>query len=114
LYRIAGNQFPAHGLMGINLERSRTVKTQIVLAAVLVTGFAATPALADYYIVQEPTTKRCTIVEQRPTNPGIGVVIGDVFSARVAAEDRMKTTEVCHETTGRGGDTVIKEERRVR
>ena len=70
------------------------MKTKIVLAAVLVTGFVATPALADYYIVQ--------------------VVIGDVFSARVGAEERMKTTEVCHETTGRGGDTVIQEERRVR
>jgi hypothetical protein len=90
------------------------MKTKIVLAAVLVTGFAATPALADYYIVQEPTSKRCTIVEQRPANPGIGIVIGDVFNARVAAEERMKTTEVCHETTGRGGDTVIQEERRVR
>ena len=33
------------------------MKTKIVLAAVLVTGFAATPALADYYIVQEPTVE---------------------------------------------------------
>jgi hypothetical protein len=97
--------------MAINLERSDTMKTKIVLAAVLVT---ATPALADYYIVQEPTTKRGSIVEHRPANPGVGVVIGDVFSARVGAEERMKTTEVCRETTGRGGDTVIQEERRVR
>ena len=35
----------------------------------------ATPALADYYIIQEPTTKRCRIVEERPA-PNAGVIIG--------------------------------------
>jgi len=47
-----------------------------------------TPALADYYIIQEPTTKRCRIVEERPA-PGIGVVIGDGgFGIRAEAESR--------------------------
>jgi hypothetical protein len=41
------------------------------------TAFFITPTLADYYIVQEPSTKRCRIVEERPA-PGIGVVIGGV------------------------------------
>jgi hypothetical protein len=84
------------------------------------TGFAIaaaciTPAIADYYIVQEPSTKRCTIVEERPANPTIGVVIGGAgFGVRTEAETRMKTTEVCQTTTGsgaRGGDTVIQERR---
>jgi len=57
--------------------------------------------LADYYIIQEPTTKRCRIVEERPA-PGIGVVIGDGgFGIRAEAESRMRTVEVCREgTTG--------------
>jgi hypothetical protein len=40
-------------------------------------GLAAivTPALADFYIIQEPTTKRCRVVEERPA-PNAGIIIG--------------------------------------
>ena len=52
------------------------------------TAFFVTPSLADYYIVQEPTTKRCRIVEERPA-PGVGVMIGGVgFGVRTEAESR--------------------------
>ena len=82
-------------------------------------GLAAlfiTPALADFYIIQEPTTKRCTIVEQRPA-PGAGVIIGDRgFGVRVEAESQMRTVEVCREgTSGRApGGAVIEERGPVR
>jgi hypothetical protein len=86
-----------------------------ILAGAALAAACITPALADYYIVQNPTTKRCTIVEQRPANPSIGIVIGgdQVFGLRAEAENRMKTVEVCRETTtGSGsGDTVIQERR---
>jgi hypothetical protein len=71
-----------------------------------------TPALADYYIIQEPSTKRCRIVEERPA-PGVGVVIGDVFGVRVEAENRMRTVEVCREGTT-GGPKMIEERERIR
>jgi hypothetical protein len=71
----------------------------------------ATPALADeYYIVQNPTTKRCTIVEKRP-DPGVGVVIGIPFGVRVEAENRMKTVKECTESTTGGPDVRIEERR---
>jgi len=74
----------------------------------------ATPALADeFYIVQNPTTKRCTIVEKRP-EPSVGVVVGSPFGVRVEAENRMKTEKVCTETTTGGGGGVRIEERRER
>jgi hypothetical protein len=76
-------------------------------------GLAAivTPALADFYIIQEPTTKRCRIVEERPA-PNVGVIIGGSgFGVRLEAENRMRTIEVCRETTGRGGPEVIEERR---
>ena len=76
-------------------------------------GLAAivTPALADFYIIQETTTKRCVIVEERPA-PSVGVIIGGAgFGVRVEAENRMRTIEVCKETTGRGGPDVIEERR---
>ena len=71
----------------------------------------ATPALADFYIIQEPTTKRCRIAEERPT-PNVGIVIGGSgFPVRVEAENRMRTIEVCKETSGSGGPAVIEERR---
>ena len=89
-----------------------------VLAGAALAAMCITPAVAEYYIVQNPTTKRCTIVEERPANPGIGIVIGAAgFGVRAEAESRMKTTEVCETSTGsgvRGGDTVIEERREQR
>jgi hypothetical protein len=83
-----------------------------ILAAAAVTAACVTPSLADYYIVQEPTTKRCTIVEQRPA-PGAGIVIGDRgFGVRVEAENQMKTTTICREGTVGERPGVIIEERR--
>jgi hypothetical protein len=87
-----------------------------ILAGAGLAALFITPALADFYIIQEPTTKRCTIVEQRPA-PGAGIIIGDRgFGVRVEAESHMRTVEVCREgTTGRGPSGVIIEEReRVR
>jgi hypothetical protein len=83
------------------------MKKTLFAAVALVT--IASPALADFYIIQEPTTRRCRIVETRP-EPNVGVVIGAPFGLRVEAENRMRTIEVCREgTTGRG--TVIEEPR---
>ena len=63
-----------------------------VLAGAALAAFVVTPVLADYYIVQEPSTKRCRIVEERPASPGIGVVIGPGgFGVRTEAEGRMRT-----------------------
>jgi hypothetical protein len=85
-----------------------------VLAGAALVAFVVTPALADYYIVQEPSTKRCRIVEERPASPGIGVQIGPVgFGVRAEAESRMRTVEECRET-GTGGSVIIQEREGVR
>jgi hypothetical protein len=70
----------------------------------------ATPAFAaEYYIVQNPRTKVCTITESRPA-PGGELVIGAPFGVRVEAENRMKTVKECTEsTTGSGPARVIEE-----
>jgi hypothetical protein len=72
-----------------------------------------TPAFsADWYIVQNPRTRVCTVTEERPA-PSASVVIGTPFGVRVEAESRMKTVKECGtETTGRGG--VIEEHREER
>jgi hypothetical protein len=87
-----------------------------MLAGAALAAVFVTPSLADFYIVQEPSTKRCTIVEQRPT--GGGIIIGDRgFGVRVEAERHMQTVEVCRSgTTGRapGGGVIIEERGPVR
>ena len=84
-----------------------------ILAGAAFAVFIITPSLADYYIVQEPTTKRCRIVEERPASPSVGVMIGPAgFGVRTEAESRMRTVTECRETTGSGGDTIIQERER--
>lgn len=57
----------------------------------------ATPALADFYIVQDTSTKKCTIVDKKPTTTTTTVVGGDgkVYTTRVEAENAMKTEKIC-------------------
>jgi len=85
------------------------MKTVVVVGALLM--LASSALAAEFYIVQNPTTKRCTIVEQRPA-PGVGIVIGDPFGVRVEAENRMKTTKVCEEGTVGGPGVRIEERER--
>jgi hypothetical protein len=56
-----------------------------------------TPALcAQYFIIQDPATQRCTIAEQPPA-PGAGnVVVGDgAYGDRATAEADMRTIAAC-------------------
>jgi hypothetical protein len=77
-----------------------------ILAAAAVAAFV-TPALAaEFYVVQDTSTKRCTIVEQRPTTQTMTIVgDGKIFSTRTEAESAMRTIEVCRTTTGAGSDS---------
>jgi hypothetical protein len=57
----------------------------------------ATPALAaEFFIVRDGATKRCTIVDKRPTVTTTTVVSGDrVYTTREEATTAMKTVKVC-------------------
>jgi hypothetical protein len=87
-------------------QRNIKMRINMLIAAA---GFAAfaTPAFADFYIVQDTGTKRCTIVEQRPTTQTSVIVGGDrVFTSRTEAEGALKTTKVCESGGTVGGPTV--------
>jgi hypothetical protein len=70
---------------------------KILLSTMLVA--LATPALAaEFYIVQDSATKRCTIVDKRPTVTTTTVVGGDrVYTTREEATTAMKTVKICHD-----------------
>jgi hypothetical protein len=69
---------------------------RVVLAAAALA--VATPALAQttFYVVQDTKTKRCTVVETKPTVETM-VVLGDgkVYTSRTEAEASVKTYTVC-------------------
>lgn len=72
------------------------MKFRIALAAAMLVA-TATPTLAQtFYVVQDTKTKKCTVVEQKPT-VSTTVVVGDgkVFKSRTEAEGAVKTITVC-------------------
>jgi hypothetical protein len=81
--------------MGSFLPRENKMK-KIILATTL---FAfVTPAMAaEFYIVQDSSTKKCTIVDKKPTVTTTTVVGGDgkVYATREEAQTAMKTVKVC-------------------
>jgi len=52
---------------------------------------------AEFYIVRDATTKKCTVVDSKPTTTTTTVVGDGVFKTKVEAESAVKTTKVCTE-----------------
>jgi hypothetical protein len=76
----------------------------ILLLAVSSIGAAA----AEFYVVQDTATKRCSIAEQKPTAV-TAVVVGDgrVYASRTDAEAALKSVQVCKSgDTGAAGPTT--------
>ena len=63
-------------------------------------AFAVPASAAEFYVVQDSSTKRCTIVEQRPTTTTSVVVGPGMFATRTEAETSLKTTKVCSDGVG--------------
>lgn len=69
---------------------------KLVCAALLAASL--TPALAadEYYVVQDVKTKKCTIVDRKPTTTTTVTQVGPLaFKTRQEAETGMKTVKVC-------------------
>lgn len=66
-----------------------------VLACALTLALAAPAIAAEYYVVREKTTKKCKVVETRPTEE-TWVVVGDAaFKTQEEADANVKV--VCKE-----------------
>jgi hypothetical protein len=73
------------------------------LIAAGVSAFAVTSAFAqtavgssEYYVVRDATTKKCTIVDKKPTTTTT-IVDNGTFKTRTEAETGMKTMKGCTE-----------------
>ena len=72
-----------------------------LLLSSAVVAFTATSAFAqtatEFYVVRDASTKKCTIVDKKPTTTTTTVVDNGVFKTRTEAETSMKTMKVCTE-----------------
>jgi hypothetical protein len=71
------------------------MKMTFIAAAALVASFAM-PAFAanEFYLVQDAASKKCSIVEAKPTVATM-TVVGTVHKTRVEAETAMKADKSC-------------------
>jgi len=68
---------------------------KFVLAVLLSAGFA-TPVLADYYVIQDTATKKCTVVTEKPKSTTSVKLLGTtIFKTESEAGDYVKKTKVC-------------------
>ena len=76
------------------------MKASTLLAGLIIVGYVV-PAAAQttYYIVRNPTTRHCEIVDQKPVTQTQTVVSPDgaIYKTRVEAQDGMKTVKICHD-----------------
>ncbi|MCQ4189860.1 hypothetical protein [Methylocystis suflitae] len=65
-------------------------------AAAFATSFyASAQPVEEWYIVQDSRTKRCTVVDKRPTTESMVVVGPHGYPSRVEAQTGMKSVTVC-------------------
>jgi hypothetical protein len=79
------------------LEEER-MKLRIATAALMIAAFSVPAFAADeFYVVQDVKTKKCTIVDKKPTDTSMTVVSpsGTIYKSRTEAESGMKTVKVC-------------------
>ena len=74
-----------------------TLKKSLMIGtlAVAVSAFAGTAVAAEFYVVRDATTKKCTIVDAKPTTTTTTIVDNGTFKTRTEAETGMKTMKVC-------------------
>jgi uncharacterized membrane protein len=97
--RLGRNAYPPP-ILSVGVKPKERSMTRLILAAAVATAFAI-PAFAqsttvtEYYVVQDASTKKCTIVDKKPTTTTM-VQVGPVaFKTRAEAESGMNTIKVC-------------------
>lgn len=82
------------------------MKAKLAIAACSFAALA-TPALAaEFFVVQDPGTKRCTIVDQKPTTTTTTVIGNGTYTSRTEAETAMKSVQVCTSGAASGSSTT--------
>jgi hypothetical protein len=82
----------------VTLEEESLKKTLLIGAfAFAASTIAQTAMAAEFYVVRDATTKKCTVVDTKPTTTTTTIVDNGTFKTKTEAETGMKTTKVCTE-----------------
>jgi hypothetical protein len=68
---------------------------KILIACAVTLGLTAPTLAAEFYVVQDAGTKKCTIVDKKPTTTTTTIVDNGTFKTKTEAETGMKTMKVC-------------------
>ena len=73
------------------------MKKLVIAAVVAAFSTVAVAQAAEFYVVQDVKTKKCTIVDKKPTTTTETTIVGDgkVYKTRTEAETGMKSVKVC-------------------
>jgi hypothetical protein len=75
-----------------------SMRATLLISILAFTASATLPALAadEYYIVQDTSTKKCTVVQQKPTSTTTTIVgDGTVYKTKTEADTALKSVKVC-------------------
>jgi len=73
------------------------MRYKLLVSAALLAAFATQATAAEFYIVQDSSTKHCTIVDKKPIAK-TETVVGDngkVYSTREEADTAMTKEKIC-------------------
>jgi hypothetical protein len=74
------------------------MKKLIVCGALAAFALSTQAASADeFYIVRDATTKKCTVVDAKPTTTTVTVVGDGIYKTKTEADSAIKTTKICTE-----------------
>jgi hypothetical protein len=84
-------------LEGAGFDLRRCKMKKLIIATVAVAFSTAIAQSAEFYVVQDVKTKKCTIVDKKPTTTTETTIVGDgkVYKTRTEAETGMKSVKVC-------------------
>jgi hypothetical protein len=69
----------------------------IGVLAFAATTVAETAMAAEFYVVRDATTKKCTVVDSKPTTTTTTIVDNGIYKTKTEAETGMKSIKVCSE-----------------
>jgi hypothetical protein len=88
---------PTFSIRHHNKLEEETLKKILMIGALAfaATAVAESAVAAEFYVVRDATTKKCTIVDTKPTTTTTTIVDNGTFKTRTEAETGMKTMKVC-------------------
>ena len=75
----------------------RTLLATALTVSFGIGAYAQTAVVHEYYVVRDPATKKCTIVDKKPTSTTTTIVDDGLFKTSEEAETGMKTIKDTHE-----------------